>query len=219
MKVKHCFFFILFVLVTGSFFLALSFSPSVRSSLKSFNKDASVSVSKSAGRATERGTVADASSSRAPPSAPVSAPVVGPSHAPAPVLIPQPPPSESDPVLEAELAHCKSELKVLQSTPPVKDDSKVDIRAQLQEAQLKLKAAEEEVVRLQAQQPQQDGGDTGSRCRIVEREANLCKGELRVVHSKVLTLLMLTLSPSNLPPAVLSVAERRFVVSGARLGE
>jgi hypothetical protein len=90
-------------------------------------------------------------------------------------------------------------LKVLQSTPPVKDDSKVDIRAQLQEAQLKLKAAEEEVVRLQAQQPQQDGGDTGSRCRIVEREANLCKGELRVVHSKVLTLLMLTLSPQTCP--------------------
>jgi multidrug resistance efflux pump len=82
-------------------------------------------------------------------------------------------------------------LNSIRSLVPVKDDSEDNLRAQLQEAQFKLKAAEEEIHRLQAQNPQQEEGSAASRCRIVERESNLCKSELRIVHSKVLSLHML----------------------------
>jgi hypothetical protein len=195
MKVKHCFFLILFVLVIGSFFLALSVSPLIRASLKSFNKDSSFSSSKNAVRLTERGntnviSVADSvSSSRA-----LSPSITGPSNARAPVIHPptvSASPHQSDSVLAAELTLCKSELNSIRSLVPVKDDSEDNLRAQLQEAQFKLKAAEEEIHRLQAQNPQQEEGSAASRCRIVERESNLCKSELRIVHSKVLSLHML----------------------------
>ena len=42
MKIKHCFYFILLVMVIGSVSLALSFSPSVRTSMKSFAKETAV---------------------------------------------------------------------------------------------------------------------------------------------------------------------------------
>jgi hypothetical protein len=218
MKVKHCFFLFLLVLASGSFFLALSVSPYFKSSLKSSNKDGT--VPKSASRSNERATNAkplvdiasstnvkplvdvassSASSAKSAASSTVASPVVEPS-------LDSAAPSEPASDLTAQLAQCRSELQSFKSSVVVKDDSKDDLRAQLQEAQLKLKASEEEVQALLAQKAlnahvdtgkardgEVDTGKTrdgevnaGNKCRIFERESNLCKTELRNTHAKVL---------------------------------
>ncbi len=183
MKVKHCFFFILLVLASGTLFLALSATPIFKSSLKSYGKDAAVSSPKS-GRSNERASngigikqPADAASSdgststRSPGGAPSPQP-------PPPVPSPLSPPPVDEPSVNSD-AH-----------------SQDDLRARLQEMQLKLKAAEEEIQALQAQKPptvEADSGnkpsieeaDSGNRCRILQRESMLCKAELRSTHAKV----------------------------------
>ena len=183
MKVKHCFFFILLVLASGTLFLALSATPIFKSSLKSYGKDAAVSSPKS-GRSNERASngigikqPADTASSggsistRSPGGAP-SPPV------PPPVPSPLSPPPVDEPSVNSD-AH-----------------SQDDLLARLQEMQLKLKAAEEEIQALQAQKPptvEADSGnkpsieeaDSGNRCRIFQRESMLCKAELRSTHAKV----------------------------------
>ena len=168
MKIKHCFYFILLVMVIGSVSLALSFSPSVRTSMKSFAKETTVltPVLPSTGRSSTR------------------EPNVEPSLFAASS-------SESAAGLAAKLTQCMSEMKGLQAKASAQDDSKddfllQDLRAQLQEAQIKLKAAEEEMQRMQQQQqPQEGGAKTGSQCLILERERSLCKSELRSTHAKV----------------------------------
>ncbi len=140
-----------------------------------------------------------ASSAKSTTPSTVALPMVEPSLEPAT-------PSETASHLSAKLAQCVSELQTFKSSVLAKDDSKDDLRAQLQEAQLKLKAAEEEVKALLAQKPlsahvdtgkprdgevdtgkPRDGEvDTGNKCRIFERESNLCKTELRSTHAKVL---------------------------------
>ena len=80
------------------------------------------------------------------------------------------------------------QAKVSQAKVSGRDESQDDLRAQVQEAQIKLKAAEEEIQRLQQQQqppPQEGETKTGSRCLILERERSLCKTELRSTHAKV----------------------------------
>lgn len=183
MKVKHCFFFILLVLASGTLFLALSATPIFKSSLKSYGKDAAVSSPKS-GRSNERASngigikqPADAASSDG------STSTRSPGGAPSP-LVPPPVPSPLSPPPVDE--------------PSVNSDahSQDDLRARLQEMQLKLKAAEEEIQALQAQKPptvEADSGnkpsteeaDSGNRCRIFQRESMLCKAELRSTHAKV----------------------------------
>jgi hypothetical protein len=193
MKVKHCFYFILFILVVGSLSLALSVSPYFKSSLKSFNKDAGVSAPKNNVRVTERETnfltVADAASSSRTPSPPITGPLNA--HAPAIRPAADSASPQSDLILAAELKLCQSELKNFQSIIPAKDYSKDDLQAQLQEVQFKLKAAEEEIQSLQVHKPPQEEGNAGGRCHIIERESVVCKSELRVVRSKVFLLNLL----------------------------
>ena len=192
MKVKHCFFFILLVLASGTLFLALSATPIFKSSLKSYGKDAAVSSPKS-GRSNERASngigikqPADAASSDG------STSTRSPGGAPSP----QPPPPVPSPQLPPPVPSPLSPPPV--DEPSVNSDahSQDDLRARLQEMQLKLKAAEEEIQALQAQKPptvEADSGnkpsteeaDSGNRCRIFQRESMLCKAELRSTHAKV----------------------------------
>lgn len=176
MKVKHCFFLMLLVLSIGTLFLALSATPIFKSSLRSYDKDAAVSSPKS-GRSNERASngigikqPADAASS----SGSISA------RSPGGVPSPVPPPPVDEPSVNSEAR------------------SQDDLRARLQEMQIKLKVAEEEIKALQAQKPptvEADSGnkpskeeaDSGNRCRIFQRESMLCKAELRSTHAKVLS--------------------------------
>ncbi len=78
-----------------------------------------------------------------------------------------------------------------------KDDSKDDLHVQLQEARIKLRAAEEELQTLLAQKPRDGEVEPTNQCRVFEREANLCKTELRSTHAKVCRLLCIRFSPPH----------------------
>jgi hypothetical protein len=99
-----------------------------------------------------------------------------------------------------------------------KDDSKDDLRVQLQEAQIKLRAAEEELQTLLAQKPRDGVVEPTNLCRVFEREANLCKAELRSTHAKVCRLSCIWFSPPHTVSAVHRAAGYRGLLFGPRAG-
>ena len=200
MKVKHCFLLILIVLTSGSFFLALSVSPFFKSSLKSSNKDGSFLSLKSSESSNDRASNVKSSVDAASPNGAPSPKSVAPLNAPSPVVIQALNPassSESVSDLAAKLTQCRSEMESFKSSLLPKDDSKDDLRVQLQEARIKLRAAEEELQTLLAQKPRDGEVEPTSQCRVFEREANLCKTELRSTHAKVCRLLCIRFSPPH----------------------
>ena len=225
MKVKHCFFFVLFLLAIGSFFVARSFSPSVKVLIQSATKGASYSLPKDAGQAIQRPSKAEPSSNFVAPigaNGAASSPSFAPSKLPVPAVG-----ASSDAAsagdanagLATQLTRCMTEMQDLQSALSARHDSTDDVRAQLQEALLKLRAAEEELQRLQVQKPVVKDDAEINRCRIIERESSLCKSELRSSHAKVRRALCprARCRHSHSPCAVCRPAKHRIIVSGPGL--
>jgi hypothetical protein len=95
-------------------------------------------------------------------------------------------PSDFTSNLAARLTLCTSELNNLQKNV-LGNFAENEMRVQLQEAKIKLKAAEEEIEQLLVRNNQGDG-NSGSRCRLFERESSICKTELRTMHAKVICI-------------------------------
>ena len=225
MKVKHCFFFVLFLLAIGSFFAVRSYTHSAELSLKGTDNSVNYRPLKDTSHSIQRPSEAEPTWNFASPMK-VSGAASSPSAAPSKHAVPAVDASldaassgVSNPRLSSQLVQCMSEMQVLQSALSARQDSTDDVRAQLQEALLKLRAAEEEVHRLQAQVPVTKNGVETNRCRIMERESSLCKSELRSSHAKVRSALRprAPRSYSHLFCAVCCPAEHRVIVSGPRL--
>jgi hypothetical protein len=190
MKVKHCFFFVLFLLALGSFFAARSFSPSVKLLIQGATKGARYPPTKEPTQSIQQPSKAEPLSDFTAPigvNGAASSPSFAPSKLPVPAVGASSDAASADAGLAVKLTHCMTEMQALQSALSASRDSSSsdDVRAQLQEALLKLRAAEEEVQRLQAQKPVVKDDTEINRCRIMERESSLCKSELRSSHAKV----------------------------------